>query len=107
MVYALNTFDLVPGEEETYRQYMLQTAPLLADLDAKPVIAARNPLRSLHGETREFLLVMQFGSVADFETMLARQDEKEIGALRERATTNYIWTLYEEWDVGAWLAPSE
>lgn len=104
MIYAVNLFDLVEGREDEYRSYMKATAPLLDGLDAEPVLSAHRPIRSLHGEARQYVVVMKFGSIADFETMMERQKAADVGRLREDATTHYIWTLYEEWDVGAWLS---
>ncbi|MEM7411427.1 MAG: DUF1330 domain-containing protein [Myxococcota bacterium] len=103
MIYALNFFDLAPGAEDAYRRYMRETAPLLEGLDAQPVVAGHPPVRTLSGEGRQYLVVMRFGSLDDFETLMERQAEAGVGHLRERATRNYSWTVFREWDVASWL----
>lgn len=103
MIYAMNLYDLVEGKEEMYREYMQRTAELMEGLDITPVAAGHNPRRSMSGEARGHFVIMKFGSMEDFEQMISRQDAESIGSLREESTENYIWTLYDEWDIGSWL----
>lgn len=104
-VYALNLYDIIAGKEDTYREYMLQSATLMEGIDAEPVLACHNPVKAISGNTRKHMVVMKFASLQDFETLMSRQEEQSIGALRESSTSNYLWTIYEEWDVAAWLFP--
>jgi hypothetical protein len=46
---------------------------------------------------------MKFGSMKDFDALMARQEASDVNKLREEATENYIWTMYDEWDIGTWL----
>ena len=105
MIYAMNLYDLKAGMEDTYREYMMKTAELIADLDAEPVVSGHQPIRTLAGEQRSHCVVIRFASREVFDTMIERQNQQGVNLLRERATENYIWTLYEDWDIASWLFP--
>lgn len=99
MPYALNLFDIVPGQESTYREYLQGTYQQIQDLDAALVVAGHNPIRELRGEQRKNLMIVRFGTEADFATLMQRLQEKDLHRLREASTTNYIWTLFDDWDL--------
>lgn len=50
MIYVLNLYDLIPGKEDQYRDYMRQAGPLLAKFGARPVVTAHAPLAMLEGD---------------------------------------------------------
>lgn len=103
MIYAMNLYDLVEGKEDIYKEYMKRTVDLMDGIDAEPVAAGHNPRKELKGETRGHFAIMKFGSMKDFDTLMERQVANDIDKLREASTENYIWTMYEEWDIGTWL----
>lgn len=103
MIYAMNLYDIIDDKEEMYKEYLKQSIELLEGIDAEPVVAGEKPLDSLYGQARQHFLIMKFGSKKDFDLLMQRQEEQQINELREQSTSNYIWTLYEEWDVGHWL----
>ncbi len=105
MIYAMNLYDLKAGMEDTYREYMMKTAEIIADLDAEPVASGHKPIKTMTGEPRSHFVIIKFGSLDVFDAMIERQNEKAINRLREAATENYIWTLYEDWDIASWLFP--
>lgn len=103
MIYALNLYDLIDGKEETYKQYVAKATRQLKGLNAQPVASGTDPIKQLKGNTRQHMLVMQFGSIEDFEEFMRRLDAHELHQLRESSTTHYIWTLYQNWDLRTWL----
>ena len=103
MIYAMNLYDIREGKEDTYREYMKRSVELMDGIDAEPVAAGHNPLKAMTGAPRGHFVVMKFGSMSDFDRLMDRQEENGINQLREESTTNYIWTLYEDWDIGSWL----
>ena len=107
MIYAMNLYDLIPGKEDSYREYMLKTAEIIADLDAEPVASGHKPIKTMTGEPRSHFVIIKFANLQVFETMIERQNAKAINLLREEATENYIWTLYEDWDIASWLFPDQ
>ncbi len=103
MIFALNLYDIIEGKEDVYKEYMKQSIELMDGIDAEPVAAGHKPCKELSGNTRQHFVVMKFGSMNDFETLMERQQASDVNKLREDATENYIWTMYEEWDMGTWL----
>lgn len=108
MRYALNVFNLVPGKEDDYREYSVRAGRIIKSLGGRVVAAGRDPVRELHGSrTRRYLIVVEFPSEAVFEQFLQQAEQEDIHRLREGATTDYIWTLYEPWDLKAWVQEKE
>lgn len=103
MIFAMNLYDIVEGKEDIYKEYMKQSVELMEGIDAEPVAAGHNPRKELSGETREHFVIMKFGSMKDFDSLMERQEANEVNKLREVSTENYIWTMYDEWDLGSWL----
>ena len=103
MIYAMNLYDIIDAKEEMYKEYMRQSVELMDGIDAEPVAAGHNPLKELVGDARGHFVIMKFGSMSDFDTLMERQEAGDVNKLREEATENYIWTMYDEWDIGSWL----
>lgn len=104
MIYALNAFNLVPGREEDYREYNLRAGRIIYRLGGRVVAAGRDPLRELHGDcTRRYMIVVEFPNEEIFQAFLDQAERDDIHRLREGATTDYIWTLYNAWDLKAWV----
>jgi len=102
MIYALNLYDIVEGEEDTYRQYIKLATRQLKDIEARPVCTGTNPIKGLKGRTRQHMLVMQFSGVKEFDRFMQLLEDHQLHSLREVSTENYIWTLYENWDLKSW-----
>jgi uncharacterized protein (DUF1330 family) len=104
MIYVLNLYDLIPGKEDQYRDYMRQAGPLLAKFGARPVVTAHAPLAMLEGDNeRAHMIIVEFPDKSAFDEFYAAADAAKLHPLREGATRNYIWTVYDGWDLGAWL----
>lgn len=103
MVYAMNLYDIRAGKEDVYKEYMKRSAEVAVGIDAEPLIAGHSPLQTMVGKQRSHFAVVRFACKSDFEKLMDRHRETGINLLREEATENYIWTLYEDWDIGAWL----
>jgi uncharacterized protein (DUF1330 family) len=104
MIYALNVFNLIPGRENDYREYSVKAGKIIYGLGGKVVSAGIGPLRELHGDrTRRQMIVVEFPSVGVFEQFIDEAETRNIHHLRENSTTDYIWTLYEPWDLKKWV----
>ena len=104
MVYALNVFNFVPGHENEYREYSVKIGRIIRDIGGRVVASGWKPIRKLHGDTeRRHMVVVEFPSEAAFQAMLDEGEKQDVHHLRENATTDYIWTLYEPWDLRDWV----
>jgi uncharacterized protein (DUF1330 family) len=104
VVYALNVFNLLPGRENEYRDYSVKAGKIIYGMGGRVIAAGRDPLRKLHGDTeRRYLIVVEFPSEAVFQAFIDEADKQDIHHLRENACTDYIWTLYQPWDMREWV----
>ncbi|MCK9502888.1 MAG: DUF1330 domain-containing protein [Porticoccaceae bacterium] len=103
MIYAMNLYDLKEGKEEVYKEYLRRAIEVAGGGDMRPVAAGKLPIKTLNGQQRSNFIVMQFGSLEVFNTLMENAERADIHRLREEATDNYIWTLYENWDLASWI----
>jgi uncharacterized protein (DUF1330 family) len=103
MIYAMNLYDLKEGKEEVYKEYLRKAIEAAGGDDMKLVAAGQLPIRTLKGKQRSNFIVMQFGSIDVFNSLMENAERADIHKLREEATDNYIWTLYENWDLASWI----
>jgi uncharacterized protein (DUF1330 family) len=104
MIYALNVFNLIPGKEDDYRDYSVRAGRIIYRLGGKVVSAGSGPLREMHGDrTRRQMIVVEFPSLELFEQFIDEAETQNIHPLRENSTADYIWTLYEPWDLREWV----
>jgi uncharacterized protein (DUF1330 family) len=104
MIYALNVFNFQPGKERQYRDYSIAAGKIIYGLGARVVASGEKPVRHMHGDRlRQVFVVVEFPSEAAFQQMHDEMEKTGLHAMREGATTDYIWTLYQPWDLRAWV----
>jgi len=104
MVYALNLFNFVPGNEDRYREYSVKAGKIIYALGGRVIAAGRAPVRHMRGEVeRRQMIVVEFPSEAVFQRFLDEAQRHDLHALREEATTDYVWTLFAPWDMRGWV----
>lgn len=54
-------------------------------------------IREIVGQTRNHFVFVQFPDLEAFEELMKDLKAADLRHLREDATENYIWTLYEAW----------
>ena len=104
MVYALNVFNFIDGKKDDYREYSIKAGKIIYGKGGRVVSSGWNPIRKLHGnKTRKYMIVVEFPSKQIFQDFLDEAETQNIHLLRENSTTDYIWTLYESWDIRDWV----
>jgi len=105
MVFALYVFNLVPGREDVYRAYSEQAAKIIYGVRGRVLQAGWNPLRRIYDDRkRSQMILVEFPSEEAFQKFLDEGERQDIHKLRESSTSDYIWTLFEPWDLRAWLS---
>ena len=105
MVCAMNLYDIKPDKAEEYRKYLAE-ATLVTDhlSDTGKIIATgHNPSKNIKGKSLSHFIIVEFSSSEAFEQIISILDKNQISELREDATENYIWTLFEPWDIAQWI----
>ena len=104
MVYALNVFNLLATKENLYREYSIKAGKIIYAKGGKVISSAWNPIRKLKGDIeRRYMIVVEFPSKEVFNDFLEEAENQNIHKLREKSTKDYIWTLYENWNIKAWV----
>ena len=104
MVYALNVFNFIPGKENEYREYSIKAGKIIYGYGGKVISSGYEPIRKLHGDIeRKYMIVVEFPSEKIFQDFLDEAEKQNIHPLRENSTTDYIWTLYEPWNIREWV----
>ena len=104
MIYALNLFNLVHGKEDLYRDYSVKAGKIIYGLGGRVVSSGYKPIRYLKGDVnREQFIIVEFPSEEVFEQFHSEAEQRGIHRLREESTSDYIWTLFEPWDLREWV----
>ncbi len=104
MVYALNVFNIKAGSEKEYRDYSVKAGKIIFSMGGKVISSGWKPIRKIHGDKeRRHLIVVDFPSEKVFQNFLDEAEKQDIHKLRENSTSDYIWTLYAEWDMRQWV----
>ena len=104
MVYALNVFNLLPEKENDYREYSIKAGKIIYSKGGKVISSGWKPIRNNHGNIqREYMIVVEFPSEEIFQEFIDEAEKDNIHPLREESTKDYIWTLYENWDIRDWI----
>jgi len=105
MIYALNVFNLKPENEEDYKKYSIKAGKIIYSKDGKVVSSGWKPIRNIHGDIkREYMVVVEFPNEKIFQEFLDEAEKENIHPLREESTKDYIWTLYEHWNIREWVS---
>ena len=100
MIYVLNAYDILPDKKSVYEQYAAKASEHFAAVNAEVIAAGHNPVRNLAGQARAHFVVVGFPDIASFEALMDALSRDDLHQLREEATTNYLWTIYEPWGFG-------
>jgi uncharacterized protein (DUF1330 family) len=103
-VYTLNLFDIIPGKEAIYRQYSKEAGRVINSLGGKVVTSGWHPTTLLGDDNKNFLIVVEFPDMSAVESFLHDSKNAAMHQLRETSTENYIWKIFDPWDLKRWVA---
>lgn len=103
-VFALNVFNLLPGMEDQYRDYSVKAGKIIYGFGGRVVASGWQPIRRMHEDReRRHFIVVEFPSEEVFQQFVDEAERARIHDLREDACSDYIWTLYQPWDLRTWV----
>jgi uncharacterized protein (DUF1330 family) len=104
MIYALNLFNFVPGKEATYADYSVKAGKIIYGMGGRVISSGHKPIQYLKADAkRDQFIVVEFPSQEAFEQFHTEAEKQDIHRLREEATSDYIWILFEPWDLREWV----
>ena len=103
MIYAVTVFDVRSGQEEVYKDYSVKAGRIIYGLGGRVLASGWHP-ETLRGEKeRQRFILVEFPSREVFQQFHDAAQVQDIHRLRESSTENYIWQLFEPWDLKAWV----
>jgi uncharacterized protein (DUF1330 family) len=105
MLYALNLFNIKNGKHAQYEQYLREASGALAEVGGAVVVGGRNPVASIGDDKeRQHFLVVQYPDREALREFGRLTEESGIHELRNQSTTDYVWSLFDPWEVNDLLA---
>lgn len=96
MIAVLNLFDLVPGREKEYGEYLQQVQPLLERFQGK--VLFYGSARKIYAGNchQQYCGLVVYPGMTELRQFSLSPEFKRIRAMRDRSTLNYVLTIYEE-----------
>ena len=95
MIVVLNLFDIVPGREKDYAQYLRAVQPILDRYGAKVLLYGLTRMIYMGECTQEYCGIIAYQSLADLRGLSHDPDFVKIRPLRDGSTKNYVLTAIE------------
>jgi uncharacterized protein (DUF1330 family) len=96
MLIALNLFDIIPGKEALYAEYLRRVAPILERNHARVLFYGRTRARFLGSCGQEYCGIIAYENPEDLCSFSRDPEFLEIRSLRDDSTRNYVLTVAEE-----------
>lgn len=95
MIVVLNLFDIVPGKERDYAQYLRRVQPILDRYGAKVLLYGLTRMIYMGDCTQQYCGMIAYQSLADLRKLSHDPDFYQIRPLRDNSTKNYVLTAIE------------
>jgi uncharacterized protein (DUF1330 family) len=96
MIVVLNLFDILPGKEKEYAQYLRRVQPILDRHRARVLVYGLTRMIFKGGVQQQYCGIIEYPSLRNLRTFSIDPDFEEIRPLRDDSTTNYVLTAIEE-----------
>lgn len=103
MIYALNLFDIRPEQKTNYRDYSVKAGRIIYGLGGRVVVSGENPETLCGDISRQYFILVEFPSRRAFQEFYDAGVNQALHGLRESSTSNYVWQLFQPWDLKAWV----
>jgi uncharacterized protein (DUF1330 family) len=95
VIVVLNLFDIVPGREKDYAQYLRRVQPILDRYRAKVLLYGLTRMIYMGACSQEYCGLIAYESLADLRKLSHDPDFEAIRPLRDNSTRNYVLTAIE------------
>lgn len=96
MIVVLNLFDLVPGQEALYAEYLDRVQPVLTRHGAKVLFYGRARAVYKGQSVQDYCGMIGYEGIASLRALSHDPEFVAIKGLRDASTTNYVLSVYEE-----------
>ena len=96
MIVVLNLFDIIPGKEQQYAEYLTKVQPVLDRHGAKVLLYGQSRMIYMGDCSQQYCGLIAYNSLRDLKELSHDPDFVEIRPLRDNSTTNYVLTAIED-----------
>jgi uncharacterized protein (DUF1330 family) len=89
-------FDIIPGREAEYAQYLRKVQPILDRHRARVLVYGLTRMVFMGNDTREYCGIIEYPSMRNLRNFSIDPDFEKIRPLRDNSTKNYVLTAVEE-----------
>ncbi len=93
---VLNLFDIIPGKEKDYAQYLRRVQPILDRHRAKVLVYGLTRMIYKGGTSQEYCGIIDYPSLRNLKQFSHDPDFEEIRPLRDDSTKNYLLTAIQD-----------
>lgn len=101
MIVVLNLFDIIPGQESRYAEYLRKVQPILDRYGAKVLLYGLTRMVYMGNCTQQYCGLICYESLADLRKLSHDPEFVEIRPLRDDSTENYVLTVVESFETMA------
>jgi len=95
VVVVLNLFDIVPGKERDYAEYLRRVQPILDRYGAKVLLYGLTRMVYMGNCTQQYCGVIAYRDLDDLRKLSHDPEFAAIRRLRDDSTANYVLTAVE------------
>ncbi len=95
MIVVLNLFDIIPGRERDYAQYLRRVQPILDRHKAAVLVYGLTRMIYMGACTQEYCGMIAYPSLQELRELSHDPDFLAIRRLRDDSTKNYVLTAIE------------
>jgi uncharacterized protein (DUF1330 family) len=95
LIVVLNLFDIIPGRENSYAQYLRAVQPILDRYGAKVLLYGLTRMIYMGDCMQEYCGIIAYESLAELRGLSHDPDFLRIRPLRDESTTHYVLTAIE------------
>jgi len=96
MIVVLNLFDIIPGKEKDYAQYLRRVQPILDRYGARVLLYGLTRMVYMGPCTQQYCGLIAYQSLDDLRKLSHDPEFHAIRPLRDRSTANYVLTAIED-----------
>jgi uncharacterized protein (DUF1330 family) len=95
LIVVLNLFDIIPGREKDYAEYLRRVQPILDRYGAKVLLYGLTRMVYMGGCTQQYCGLIAYPSIDGLRKLSHDPEFTAIRRLRDGSTRNYVLTAIE------------
>jgi uncharacterized protein (DUF1330 family) len=98
LIVVLNLFDIIPGREAQYAEYLRRVQPILQRHGAKVLVYGLTRAVHMGDCPQEYCGMIGYPDLAALKALSHDEEFCEIRPLRDNSTTNYVLNTIEDFE---------